>query len=184
VTPTVRAIGEGLPYIRLVLPSGRSTVVRTYRASFALKRLQTVISMASIVRDEAEATLGLPASEALAARAAVTERGEGVTGHLIGSVWSDPDWALTSWDDSALFGDAFRLGAAVVAELDEAGWSAADIGALAVAARAILSSPDAPDLAERAQAAASGATVAPSTAGARIAEEVKEQADFSDAPRA
>ena len=185
MTPTVRVVGQGLPYIRVSLPSGQSTVLRTYRASFALRRYGVAVALSERAQEAFKHAETLDGAERMTARADAFEASEAVTGHMIGSVWSDPAWSLDAWDNpGALMGNAVGIGAAVIAELDEAGWSVDDIGALGRAARTILTSSESPDLAARVQAAISGEEPKPDASGLRVAEEVNEQADFSDAPRA
>lgn len=185
MTPTTRIVGEGLPYIRVALPSGRSTVLRTYRASFALRRYGVAVALSERAQDAFKHAETLEGASKLAARVEAFEASEAVTGHMIGSVWADPGLSLDAWDSPGdLMGNAVAIGAAVIAELDEAGWAAEDIGALGRAARTILTASEAPDIVARVQAAILGEELAPDKSGIRVAEEVNEQADFSDAPRA
>lgn len=186
MTPTTRIVGEGLPYIRVALPSGRTTVLRTYRASFALRRYGVAVALSERAQDAFKHAETLDGAAKMEARADAFEASEAVTGYMVGSVWSDPAWSLDAWDDNpdVKAGNTVAIGAAVIAELDEAGWSVEDIGALGRAARTILTASEAPDIVARVQAAIVGEELAPDKSGIRVAEEVNEQADFCDAPRA
>lgn len=203
-----RAIAEGAPYYRVVLPSGRATVIRSWRASHSQRMLGLVGQLADQARAAQQRTRDLSAQieglaeaarledvEALSTRL-VTEAqsaaqfAEASAGQAIGAVWSDPSWALESWDDPAHIGSPVGLGCAVVAELDEAAWSVADIMRLAAAARVVLLGASLPDLQARIDALGTDSESTETTAAKLSAEQrvrvesaASELADFSEAPQ-
>jgi hypothetical protein len=208
VKPIARSIAVGAPYYRVTLPSGRATVIRSWRASHSQRMLGLVGQLAdqaraaqkrvSVLSDELTA-LGEAAQleqvEALTTRIvaesqSATQYAEASVGHVIGAVWSDPGWALESWDDPAHVGNPVGLGGAVVAELDEAAWSQADIVRLAAAARVVLTGASLPDLQARIDALGADPESAETTAArlaaeqrARVESAASELADFSGAPQ-
>lgn len=207
--PISRLIGEGAPYYRVALPSGRATVIRSWRRSRSLD----LVAPCSAFDEQARAIVGrLKANAERAQVATIDEAGEiasvavalsrefaalaeASSGHAIGAVWSDPGLSLEAWDDPAPRSPMDR-GQAIVAELDEAGWSSADIMALARAARLVLAmSGDAGTQAalDRLQAAPPAEPDAPppeqadadaaASAEARVSLDASEIAGFSAAPK-
>ncbi len=206
--PIVRAISEGAPYYRVVLPSGRATVVRSWRASHSQRMLGLVGQLADQARAAQRRTRDLSAQLDALAEASQLEEVEALTtrivaeaqsaaqyaeasaGQAIGAVWADPALALESWDDTAHIGSPVGLGCAVVAELDEAAWSVVDIMRLAAAARTVLLGASLPDLQAKLDAlgtdSESGETEAAKLAAerrSRVESAASELADFSEAPQ-
>jgi len=208
VKPIARSIAEGAPYYRVTLPSGRATVIRSWRASHSQRMLGLVGQLADQARAAQQRTRDLSAELDALAEAAQLEQVEALTtrivaeaqsaaqyaeasaGHAIGAVWCDPSAALESWDDPAHIGSPVGLGCAVVAELDEAAWSVADIMRLAAAARVVLLGASLPDLQARIDALGADSESAETTAArlaaekrARVESAASELADFSEAPQ-
>ena len=148
------------PYARLRLPSGRETVIRTWMAGRSARLLdvaqgsiEELTALELAITEAATAASEAPTDEDVRRIAEMgrqhAELNESLSGYLIGAVWADPGLRLdTPTDDPS-------QRSAVVAELDDAGWSADDIGALAQAALAGLTLAAAHrqrDVAERVQA--------------------------------
>lgn len=212
MTPTARSVGDGPPYYRVTLPSGRVAVVRSWRRSRSMDLLAPALSFeadARAIRSQmdaaAERAKALSAGElgaaevaeleAIAARQTELVRElvtlvEAAAGHLIGAVWADPAWSLDGWDDPTPALPAAR-GARILGELDDAGWSAADVGALARAARLVLAlggadttAAELAKLTTRPEVEDAAPVAEATAAESRVLVDAAEIAGNSDAPRA